>query len=116
MEILSVENFTFKYPEMAKGAGEKTALRDINLSLESGSFNLVCGRSGSGKTTLLRQIKPSMASYGSREGSIKLRGRDIYDLDQREEVEQIGFVQQSPQNQVVTDKVWHELAFGLESL
>ena len=43
-------------------------------------------------------------------------GTPLEQLNQREQSQQIGFVQQSPENQIVTDKVWHELACGLESL
>ena len=79
-------------------------------------FVIAAPRSGSGKTTLLRQLKPSMAPHGTREGTILFRSRPLEDLNRREESQAIGFVSQSPDNQLVTDKVWHELAFGLESL
>jgi energy-coupling factor transporter ATP-binding protein EcfA2 len=49
-------------------------------------------------------------------GEILFEGRPLDGIGQREQSERIGFVQQSPENQIVTDKVWHELAFGLESL
>lgn len=43
-------------------------------------------------------------------------GRDLETIDLREQSSRIGYVMQNPDNQIVTDKVWHELAFGLESL
>ena len=76
----------------------------------------ICGKSGCGKSTLLRQLKPTLTPHGARSGKIFFDGRDISSLDAREECAKIGFVLQSPDNQIVTDKVWHELAFGLESL
>lgn len=111
MEILKVDNFSFKYPE-----GENWILKDVNFSLKEGEFVLLTGLSASGKTTLLRQCKKSLAAFGEKKGQIFYNNKDIQDLDLREDASGIGFVQQDPQNQIVTDKVWHELAFGLESL
>ncbi|MCD1146807.1 ATP-binding cassette domain-containing protein [Peptoniphilus sp. KCTC 25270] len=111
MEILHVEDFSFRYPE-----GKKDTLDSIQFQLKKGEFVLLCGLSGSGKTTLLRQLKPTLASHGMRKGSIYYKGKSYKELTREEEVTKIGFVQQNPENQVVTDKVWHELAFGLESL
>ena len=95
---------------------EQPALSGVTLKIEAGSFTVVCGKSGCGKSTLLRHFKPSLTPYGAREGELFFAGRPFSELSLREQTETIGFVQQSPDNQVVTDKVWHELAFGLESL
>jgi len=108
---LQIENLTFTYPEQ-----EKEALRGVSLEVPRGGFVALCGPSGCGKTTLLRQCRTALAPHGRREGRVLFEGRALESLDDREQSRRIGFVQQSPENQLVTDKVWHELAFGLESL
>ena len=108
---IEIEHFSFYYPERT----EKT-LDDLTLTVEQGEFLVLCGPSGCGKSTLLRQLKTVLAPHGRRLGSIHFEGRPLEELDQREQSAGIGFVQQDPENQIVTDKVWHELAFGLESL
>lgn len=57
-----------------------------------------------------------MAPYGERKGQILFEGRELDTVSVREQGARIGYVLQSPDNQLVTDKVWHELAFGLENL
>ena len=111
MEIFTIRDLSFAYPEQ-----EKNALADLSLSVRSGEFLVLCGPSGCGKSTLLRQLKTVLAPHGRRSGEILFDGRLLDELGQREQTEKIGFVQQDPENQIVTDKVWHELAFGLESL
>lgn len=111
MESFNVENLSFTYPERA----EKT-LDGINIRVDSGEFVLLCGKSGCGKTTFLRLLKSSLAPYGNIEGRIYFQCKDLKDCDSKEQAAKIGFVMQSPDDQIVTDKVWHELAFGLESL
>ncbi|MCM1164634.1 MAG: ATP-binding cassette domain-containing protein [Lachnospiraceae bacterium] len=111
MELLALKNLTFRYP-----GRDKPALDNVSLSVGEGDFLVVCGRSGSGKTTLLRQLKPQLAPHGERGGEILFGGRPLSALGERESAALIGFVRQSPDEQIVTDKVWHELAFGLESL
>lgn len=111
MEIIKIEELNFKYP-----LRDEKALENINLTINSGDFVVICGKSGSGKSTLLRQLKPTLAPHGEIEGRILYKGNEIKDIDLRTEVSEIGFVQQNPENQIVTDKVWHELAFGLENL
>ena len=111
MEIYRVENLTFRYPTV-----EKNALEDISFSVNNGEFITICGLSGSGKSTLLRQIKTVLQPYGERQGKIYFCGKNLSETDLRTQSEKIGFVMQSPDNQSITDKVWHELAFGLESL
>lgn len=111
MEAVKIENLSFRYPETGVDV-----LKDISLSVKEGDFITLCGSSGSGKTTLLRQLKPALAPHGVKKGEINFYGKKPEELTLREQSEGIGFVCQSPENQIVTDKVWHELAFGLESL
>ncbi|MCL1905711.1 MAG: ATP-binding cassette domain-containing protein [Clostridiales bacterium] len=107
----TVEHLTFFYP-----GEQRPALRDISLSLPAGHFTLLIGPSGGGKTTLLRHFKSVLTPNGSRRGSVYFMGHPLETVDQRTQAARIAFVRQDPENQIVTDKVWHELAFGLESL
>ncbi|MBQ8975607.1 MAG: ATP-binding cassette domain-containing protein [Oscillospiraceae bacterium] len=109
--IIELKDLSFYYPEQ-----EKPTLEHISLTVHEGEFLVLCGPSGCGKSTLMRQLKTVMAPHGVREGEILFMGAPLDDMDHRAQSSKIGFVQQSPDNQIVTDKVWHELAFGLESL
>ena len=111
MESFKVENLSFTYPNRIE-----KALDDINFTVNQGEFVLLCGRSGCGKTTLLRLLKSSLAPFGELSGSILFNGKPLAGYDTKEQASGIGFVMQNPDNQIVCDKVWHELAFGLESL
>lgn len=111
MEILHIEDLSFRYPKC-----EKYALENINLSVEGGEFIVICGRSGCGKTTLLRLLKRELSPAGEKSGKITYCGTDTDELCERDAAADIGFVMQNPDSQIVTDKVWHELAFGLENL
>ncbi len=111
METFVIRDLSFTYP-----SGEKPALSGISFSVDRGEFVVLCGPSGCGKTTLLRQLKTVLSPHGERTGEILFEGRPLDGVDQRTQSARIGFVRQSPEDQIVTDKVWHELAFGLESL
>ncbi|MDR0879291.1 MAG: ATP-binding cassette domain-containing protein [Clostridioides sp.] len=111
MSVFSVKNLNFTYPQR-----KIPALRDINIEIDKGKFVLICGKSGCGKSTLLRHLKPVLTPHGEKSGEIKFGSKNIDEVDAREQASKIGYVLQSPDNQIVTDKVWHELAFGLENL
>ena len=111
MENYIFKNLSFSYPEC-----EEIALNSVSFSVKDGEFLILCGPSGCGKSTLLRHLKTCLTPHGRRTGEILYRGISLDTVDERTQSQEIGFVLQSPENQVVTDKVWHELAFGLESL
>ena len=111
MEILRIEDLSFRYAE-----AEQNAVERVNLSLESGEFIVVCGESGCGKTTLLKLLKRELAPAGNVSGEIYYKGILQQELDEKMSACEIGYVLQNPDNQIVTDKVWHELAFGLENM
>ena len=111
METYRISSLSFTYPNRCE-----KALKNINISVNEGEFVTVCGKSGCGKTTLLRLLKPAISPFGDKEGKILFCGQDIEETDLKMQTEKIGFVMQNPDNQIVTDKVWHELCFGLESL
>lgn len=109
--LFTIENLCFTYPEQ-----ETAVLQNLSFSIKAGEFVVLAGPSGCGKSTLLRQLKSALQPHGRRSGRILFHGAPLEQAGLREQSARIGFVQQSPENQVVTDKVWHELAFGLESL
>ena len=111
MEIIKIENLNFAYPKQ-----EKKALDNINLEIKEGEFIVVCGPSGCGKTTLLKQIKPQLTPFGTKSGIIKYYNKNLNDYEQIKTASEIGYVMQDCNAQIVTDKVWHELAFGLENM
>ncbi len=112
MAHFEIKNLTFSYPT-SKG---RPSLEQVDLTIGRGEYVVLCGKSGSGKTTLLRQLKAVLAPHGKRTGQILFNGLPLEQVSQRDQASKIGYVMQNPDDQIVTDKVWHELAFGLESL
>lgn len=111
MEILAVEDLSFTYPQCSS-----PAVRDVSLRLERGEFAVICGATGSGKSTLLRMLKRELVPNGEMSGRVTFCGSPLGELSPADSASRIGFVMQRPEQQIVTDKVWHELAFGLENL
>lgn len=124
--ILNIEKLSFVYPTQPNGkapdnktAAENTgtaALKNCSLHINEGEFVVLCGRSGCGKTTLLRLIKREIAPHGKRTGNIFYNNLPIESLDLHTSASEIAYVAQNPEAQIVTDKVWHEMAFGMENL
>ncbi len=111
MDIITVENLSFAH------RGNKTYLmEDISFSVRRGEFVILYGSSGCGKTTLLKLMKKELRPDGRQKGKIFFKGTEISKLDKKDSASRIGFVMQNPDSQLVTDKVYRELAFGLENL
>lgn len=111
METFKIRDLSFSYPE------EKTRqLKNVDLTIKQGEFVTICGESSSGKSTLLRHLKPALTPYGIKKGDIFFNGVKIDEVDLRTQTSKIGYVLQNPEHAIVTDRVYHELAFGLESL
>ena len=112
MAHFEVKNLSFYYP----ATSVKPALDEVSFVIGQGEYVTVCGRSGSGKSTLLKHFKSVLTPHGKRKGEIYFQGKSLDAVDLRTQSSKIGYVMQNPDNQIVTDKGWHELAFGLESL
>lgn len=106
-----IEDLSFTY-----STNKQKSLDNLSLEISDGEFICLCGQSGCGKTTFLRMLKPVLSPYGKTEGKIYFDGKNLSDLTNAQSASRIGFVMQDIDGQIVTDKVWHELAFGLESL
>lgn len=105
---LEAKNLTFFYP-----GSETAALDDVSISVSPGEIVLLMGISGSGKSTLLRHLKPELTPVGVRSGSIVM---DDVEMEKSDGSCGIGYVFQSPSDQMVSDSVWQELSFGLENM
>ena len=102
METIEFRNVTFSYP-----LSDRKALDDVSFTAGKSEFIVICGKSGCGKTTLLKHMKKNLTPYGNFDGDVLYCGEQVVDLDDRKNASEIGFVQQNPDNQIVTDKVWH---------
>lgn len=107
---LAYDDVTFRYP-----GSHGDVLSGVSMAVPAGAFALLVGGTGSGKSTLLSLAKPQIAPAGDRAGQVRVYGRPVDDLDGAEACE-VGYVFQDPDNQIVCDSVWHEMAFGLENL
>ena len=108
---LEVRDLVFTYP-----GGTAPVLDHASLVVPDGAFALLTGATGSGKSTLLRLAKPEIAPAGERAGDVLAFGVDVRSFSPAESAAAVGYVFQSPDNQIVCDTVWHEMAFGLENL
>ena len=108
---IEVRGLRFTYP----GAGAPV-LEGLDWHIPQGAFALLVGGTGSGKSTLLSLLKPEIAPAGERAGELRVVGEDVADMDVRASAERVGYVFQDPENQIVCETVWHEMAFGLENL
>ena len=111
MALLRFDKVSFAYPD-----AKMRALDQVSFSMEEGEYLVVCGESGCGKTTLLRQAKPELTPAGARDGSVYYMDQSLAEVPEQVSAMEIGYVQQNPDNQIVTDYVWHELAVGLENM
>ncbi|WP_458414460.1 ABC transporter ATP-binding protein [Schinkia sp. CFF1] len=110
MALIEMKNFSFTY------AGEGTPLlKDISLTIDEGEMILLCGATGCGKTTLLKQMKKEIAPIGTRMGHVFYNQVELEFVSSYTAAKEIGIVFQDPENQIVTNTVWHELAFSLEN-
>ena len=108
---IEVRGCSFAYP-----GADTPVLRDVAWTVPQGAFALLVGGTGSGKSTLLSLLKPEISPVGELSGELFVEGRAVVDIDPRESAGSIGYVFQNPDNQLVCESVWHEMAFGLENL
>ena len=111
MAVMEFANVSFRYP-----TSKEQVLKEVSFQVQKGEFIVLCGASGSGKTTLLKHMIKSQIPIGIGSGSMYFAGADIETMDDRVAASQIAYVGQDPEHNMVTDYVWQELAFGLESL
>ncbi len=112
MANIEIKDLSFSYPT----SKDKLALNNVSLFISQGEYITLCGRSGSGKSTLLNQLKSALTPNGIKKGGVYLDDVLLEDVDLKTQSSMIGYVMQDPDSQIVTDKVWHELSFGLENL
>lgn len=108
---IEVQGLSFAYP-----GAEAPVLEGLDWRVPQGAFALLVGGTGSGKSTLLSLLKPEIAPAGERTGDARVLGENVADMDVRASAERVGYVFQDPENQIVCETVWHEMAFGLENL
>ena len=104
---------SFSYP-VEEGQRRTTALEDVTLSIEKGSFVVVLGHNGSGKSTLAKHFNAVLLPSG---GAVYVEGMNTQDEDLLLEIRRrVGMVFQNPDNQIVANVVEEDVAFAPENL
>ena len=112
--MLQTENLSFTYPAEEGVSASTTALEDVSLSIEKGSFVVVLGHNGSGKSTLAKHMNAVLLPSG---GAVYVEGMDTKDEALLLEIRRrVGMVFQNPDNQIVANVVEEDVAFAPENL
>ena len=111
MNIVEIRDFCFAYPDCSS-----KVLDQVNLSIQEGTLNVICGRSGCGKSTLLRHLKSVLMPHGTASGEILYKGKRLREIDHRTQSQEIGFVMQNPDNQIIASVVEEDVGFGPENI
>ena len=111
--MIETKNLTFQYP-VEEGRLSRSALKDVNVAIEKGSFTVVLGHNGSGKSTLAKHMNAVLLPCG---GNVYVEGRDTRDESLLLEIRRrVGMVFQNPDNQIVANVVEEDVAFAPENL
>ena len=112
--MLQTEHLSFTYPAEEGVSTSTTALEDVSLSIEKGSFVVVLGHNGSGKSTLAKHMNAVLLPSG---GAVYVEGMDTKDETLLLEIRRrVGMVFQNPDNQIVANVVEEDVAFAPENL
>ena len=110
---ISVEHLAYTYPGVDDTPGV-AVFKDLNLSVEKGSFVAVLGGNGCGKSTLAKHFNSILLPCG---GKIYAFGMDTSDPEKLIAIRRtVGMVFQNPDNQIVANVVEEDVAFGPENL
>ncbi len=111
--MIQTDALSFSYP-VEEGQRRTTALEDVTLSIEKGSFVVVLGHNGSGKSTLAKHMNAVLLPSG---GAVYVEGMDTKKEELLLEIRRrVGMVFQNPDNQIVANVVEEDVAFAPENL
>lgn len=108
---IALENVSFTYQEGTPLAS--TALSDVSLTIEDGSYTALIGHTGSGKSTILQLLNGLLVpSQGSVQVFDTLITSTSKNKDIRQIRKQVGLVFQFAENQIFEETVLKDVAFG----
>lgn len=113
MPVIETRNLTYTYS--AGTPFEKTAMKDVSLSIEKGDFVGIIGHTGSGKSTLVQHLNGLLRPTS---GQVLLEGKDIWEEPKKIRAVrfQVGMVFQYPEHQLFEDTVFKDIAFGPKNM
>ena len=111
--MIEFKDFSFYYPNC-----EIPSLDKINVRIDEGEFLVITGPSGGGKSTFLRSINGLIPNFygGKISGEVLVKGKNVSKTPTNQMSEIVGMVFQDPENQLVSNQVEREIAFGMENL